>query len=79
MSKGSEPQTPGITAQSTIEEQISFVLGHPGMSAWLKSALSDALRCDPLSIMNDLEILNLVLRNRSELLIAEKLGSRNFR
>jgi hypothetical protein len=44
MSKGSEPQTPGITAQSTIEEQISFVLGHPGMSAWLKSALSDALR-----------------------------------
>jgi hypothetical protein len=79
MSKSSEPQTPSITAQSAIDEQISFVLGNPGMSAWLKSALSDALRCDPISILNDLEILNLILRNRSELLIAEKYSSRNLR
>lgn len=79
MSKGSEPQTPGITAQSMIEEQISFVLGHPRMSVWLKSALSDALHRDPISVLNDLEILNLILRNRSELLIAEKFDSLNLR
>ena len=79
MSKSSEPQTPGITAQSTIEEQISFILGHPGMSAWLKSALRDALHRDPLSVMNDLEILNLILRNRSKLLIAGKFSSLDIR
>lgn len=79
MSKSSEPQKPSITGQSTIEEQISFVLNHPGMSAWLKSALSAALHRDPISVLNDLEILNLLLRNRSELLIAEKLGSPNLR
>ena len=79
MSKTSEPQTPGITAQSAIVEQISFVLGHPGMSAWLKTALSDALHRDPISNLNDLEILNLILRNRSELLIAEKYNPRNLR
>lgn len=51
------------------------MLGHPGMSAWLKTALSDALHRDPISVLNDLEILNLILRNRSEMLIAEKYNS----
>jgi hypothetical protein len=75
MSGSSEPQTPGIITQSAMEEQISFVLAHPGMSAWLKTALSDALHRDPISVLNDLEILNLILRNRSEMLIAEKYNS----
>ena len=79
MTGSSEPQTPDIAAQTTIEEQISFVLGHPGMSAWLKSALRDALHRDPLSVMNDLEILNLILRNRSKLLIAGKFSSLDIR
>lgn len=78
MSKSSEPQKPSITSQSSIEEQISFVLGHPRMSVWLKSALSDALHRDPISILNDLEILNQILRDRSELLIAEKFESLNL-
>lgn len=79
MSKSSEPQMPSITGQSTIEEQISFVLGHPRMSVWLKSALSDALHRDPISVLNDLEILNLILRSRSECLIVEKFDSLNLR
>jgi len=75
MSDGFEPKKPGITTQSAMERQISFVLAHPGMSSWLKTALSDALHRDPISVLNDLEILNLILRNRSEMLIAEKENS----
>lgn len=55
-----------------IEEQIAFVLSHPGTSAWLKNALSGALLLDPVAVLNDLEILNLILGNRSNLLIAER-------
>ena len=65
------PQTPSVTPQSAIDDQISFVLSNPRMSAWLKTALSEALLRDPISVLNDLEILNLILRTRSELLIAE--------
>ncbi len=72
MSKSSKSQTPSMITQSEIEEQIAFVLAHPGMSAWLKNALGDALSRDPICVLNDLEILNQILRNRSALLIAEK-------
>lgn len=79
MSGSSAPQKPGITTQSAMEEQISFVLAHLGTSAWLKTALSDALHRDPISVLNDLEILNLILHNRSEILIAEKYNSNDPR
>lgn len=59
----------GITA---IDEQISFVLSHPGMTAWLKAALSGALAADPLQVLNDLEILNQILRQRSQKLISAR-------
>ncbi len=72
MSRSSEQQTPNITVESAFEEQISFVLGHPRLSTWLKTALSDALHRDPISVLNELEILNLILRNRSAMLIAKK-------
>lgn len=75
MSGISKPQKPGIITQSAMEQQLSFVMAHPGMSTWLKTALSDALHRDPVSVLNDLEILNLILRNRSERLIAEKYNS----
>lgn len=57
-------------AKLGVDEQISFVLAHPAMSAWLKDALSSALKVDPISILNDLEILNLIMRQRSERIIA---------
>lgn len=50
--------------QCTVDEQISFVLSHPGMSAWLKNALRTALDRDPAEVLNDLEILNLISRLR---------------
>ena len=61
----------GIAA---IDEQISFVLDHPGMTSWLKGALRGALAADPLQVLNDLEILNQILRKRSAILISGRRG-----
>jgi len=71
MSQLAESQSSGLEARRAVEEQISFVLAHPAMSAWLKNALSSALDRHPIEVLNDLEILNLILRNRSNLSIAE--------
>ena len=71
MSQPKEAKPTDLEAQRAVEEQLSFVMAHPGMSAWLKNALSSALERHPIEVLNDLEILNLILRNRSNLLIAE--------
>lgn len=65
MDRKAEAQETEIVAGWSIDEKISFVLNHPGMSNWLKHALREALPRDPVSILNDLEILNLILRERS--------------
>jgi hypothetical protein len=46
-------------------EQIDWVLSRSGMSSWLKSALATARDRDPIDLLNDLEILNHVLRKWS--------------
>jgi hypothetical protein len=48
------------------DEQIEWVLDHPGMSAWLKETLRAARDKDPVNLMNDLEMLGLLLRARSQ-------------
>ena len=48
------------------------------MSAWLKNALRETLLEDPIVVLNDLEILNLILRSRSELLVAEEYAKHNI-
>lgn len=68
------PELNRHTIEISTEEQIAFVLSHPGMSAWLKRALSDALSCDPIEVLNDLEILNFIFRNRSGQLSNKKSG-----
>ncbi|MCW8308598.1 hypothetical protein AruPA_16295 [Acidiphilium sp. PA] len=55
--------------QFEADAHIAFILEHTGMSDWLKTALQEALPLDPIAVLNDLEILNLVLRKRSEALI----------
>lgn len=50
----------------TIESQIDWVLAHPGMSSWLKTTLSSGRERHPIEVLNDLEILNHVLRARCE-------------
>ncbi|WP_205963448.1 hypothetical protein [Roseicella aquatilis] len=56
-----------------IDDQIGWVLNHPRMSPWLKTTLGTALECDPLAVVNDLEILNLLLRRRCDALVHEAL------
>ena len=56
-----------------IDGRINWVLKHPGMSQWLKSALITALERDPISIVNDLEILDGLLRARSKALVKATL------
>ena len=69
---------PSVTTLSAIDDQIAFVLGNPRMSAWLQTALKEALLLDPIVVLNDLEILNLILRSRSEILLAEEFAKRNI-
>ena len=47
------------------DQQIEWLLGNEGTSAWLKAALETAAACDPVAIINDVEILCNLLRNRS--------------
>ena len=51
------------------ERRIEFVLAHPGMSRWLKNAMRTALDRDPVKVLNDLGILNTLLRARCEVLM----------
>lgn len=48
-----------------MESQVKFILDSPVMSDWLKDALRNAIHRDPVAVLNDLEILNLVLRKRA--------------
>ena len=48
------------------EDRIDWVLAHPGMSDWLKQALKDARDRDPLDLLDDLEMLDQLLRRRAE-------------
>ncbi|MBS0481765.1 MAG: hypothetical protein JSR96_06340 [Proteobacteria bacterium] len=56
------------------DARIAWVLAHPGMSLWLKETLGAALERDPVDILNDLEILNHLLRARSDALIHAEVG-----
>lgn len=53
-------------ALKTNAERIDWVLAHPGMSPWLKTALISARERDPIEVLNDLEILNLLLRTQCD-------------
>ena len=70
MSESSERPAPKLTTEDSIDDQIAFVLGNPRMSAWLQVALREALLLDPIDVLGELEILNHILRQRSELLLA---------
>ena len=75
MRENSKRETPNTAAETALDRLISYVLGHPQMSEWLKTALTDALHLDPISVLNELETLNHILRHRSEIFIAKKYNS----
>jgi hypothetical protein len=57
---------PPDDALKTNEQRIAWVLAHPSTSAWLKDAQRGAWQRDPVEVLNELEILNLLLRNNCE-------------
>lgn len=44
-------------ALQAIEDRIDWVLSHPGISTWVKTALRAARERDPIAVLNDLEML----------------------
>lgn len=50
----------------TSDEQLNWILSRPAMSPWLKNTLTTARDRDPVEVLNDLEILNYLLRTRSD-------------
>ena len=57
--------SPESSALITSNENIDWLLSRPNMSSWLKEALTTAQDRDPIDVLNDLEILNHILRTRS--------------
>ena len=55
----------------TIDARIHWVLEHPDMSPWLKSALKSSLIEDPIDLTNDLQILANLIVSRSSLLMRQ--------
>jgi hypothetical protein len=55
------------------EERIQWVLDHPRMSDWVKTALRTACDRNPVHVLNDLEILNSLLRPRAQALVDRAL------
>lgn len=51
---------------TTNDQRIAWILAHPGTSPWLKDALRAARARDPVEVLNELEILNLLLRTECE-------------
>ena len=46
-------------------------LNNPATSDWLRAALQDALRPDPLDALNDAQILEEILKARHDALVAQ--------
>jgi hypothetical protein len=47
---------------TTVDQRIQWIISHPDMSPWLKTSLASARQREPLDVLNDLEILDCVLR-----------------
>lgn len=67
---GQKVETPCADLE-TIDARIHWVLDHPDMSPWLKSALRAALVEDPIDLTNDLQILANLIVSRSSLLMRQ--------
>ncbi|MGV8856209.1 MAG: hypothetical protein ACOH2L_16370 [Devosia sp.] len=48
------------------EQRVAWALAHPDMCMWVKDALRGARECDPVEVLNDLEILVVLLRTDCE-------------
>ena len=55
------------------EDRIDWVLAHPRMSDWLKQSLRSARDREPVDVLNDLELLQNLLGDRSRIQIQREL------
>lgn len=53
------------TQRSLANARTEWVLNHPHMSDWLKSALRSANGLDPVNIQNDIEVLRHIITLRA--------------
>jgi hypothetical protein len=51
---------------ATVDQQIDWILSQPDMSPWLKDALRGARQRKAIDVLNDLEMLDCVLRQWCE-------------
>lgn len=51
------------------EMWIDWVLSSPNASEWVRNAVRTAMHRDPVQVLNELEMLNILLRSRCESLI----------
>lgn len=51
---------------ATVNQQIDWILSHPDMSHWLKDALRSVRQRKPIDVLNDLEMLDYVLKQWCE-------------
>lgn len=59
----------------TIDDQIEWVLDHPGFSERVRKALFLFMDADPLTAWNEVELLRLLIARRSSGLIGAELDS----
>lgn len=71
---GQKVETPCADLEM-IDARIHWVLEHPDMSPWLKSALRSALGENPINLANDLQILANLIAARSSLLMSQSAGN----
>lgn len=64
-------------ALQLADEWIDWVLSHPDMSDWLKGVLRTARECEPMTLLNDLELVQLLLQSRSRALVERRVASPN--
>lgn len=57
------------------EDRIDWVLSHPGMSDWLKQALRGGRERNPVDLLNDLEMLDHLLKRRAEAQINQSFST----
>jgi len=57
--------TPEFGFDRTSLDHAAFVLRHPRMSRWIKNAVREAMDDDPISVLNDLEILRVIMLLRA--------------
>lgn len=58
---------------AALDQRITWVLENPGISPWLKAAVRSALAEDPVTLVNDLEILTHLLGPRARVLSVQVL------